>query len=463
MGITSILNVARNALFAQQTSLQVISNNIANVNTAGYARQEAVQNEAAAVRSDLGLLGTGVKVEAVISHYDKYLEYSMAKQNNAMEEQKTYQKYFSRIESILDEANTNLTSNITEFFNAWQSLSADPLSRVARNDVAMKAENLSRGIRSVYNELINLQIEADYNVAQDVDEINNILGSIAELNKKIVEGSASGTQGGSFTNERLVAVRELSGKLDIQYFEDSEGALTVMTKSGKSLVEKGNVYELSAEKSETDDFYRIYWNGNSQISVDITDSISGGTLKGLIDLRDNQMTGFMDNLDDLAKSIMTEVNSIHATGYNSSGTTGVNFFKNVTSDYAINLDLSDEVKADVNYIAATSSSTNLSDNDIALAISNLGSATVQVGGHNTTYVVYASTIASTIGNLSKNATDLTEYHQDLMNIVESQREAVSGVSIDEEMSNLIKFQYAYQAAARLITVADELMDALLRI
>lgn len=463
MGITSILNVARNALFAQQTSLQVISNNIANVNTAGYARQEAVQNEADAVRTDLGLLGTGVKVEAVISHYDKYLEYSMAKQNNAMEEQKTYQKYFSRIESILDEANTNLTSNITEFFNAWQSLSADPLSRVARSDVAMKAENLSRGIRSVYNELINLQIEADYNVAQDVDEINNILGSIAELNKKIVEGSASGTQGGSFTNERLMAVRELSGKLDIQYFEDSEGALTVMTKSGKSLVEKGNVYELSVEKSETDDFYRIYWNGNSQISVDITDSISGGTLKGLIDLRDNQMTGFMDNLDDLAKSIMTEVNGIHATGYNSSGTTGVNFFKNVTSDYAINLDLSDEVKADVNYIAATSSSTNLSDNDIALAISNLGSATVQVGGHSTTYVVYASTIASTIGNLSKNATDLTEYHQDLMNIVESQREAVSGVSIDEEMSNLIKFQYAYQAAARLITVADELMDALLRI
>jgi len=464
MGITSILNIARNALFAQQTSMQVLSNNIANVNTTGYARQEAVLTEADAVMADSGLLlGSGVRVEKVTSYYDKYLEYSIAKQYTSLEEQKTYQKFFSRIESVLDETNSQLTSTITAFFNSWQSLSADPLSTVARADVAMKASNLCQGIQNTYGELKNLQIEADNNVANEVTEINNILASIAELNKKTYESSAGGSESASFASQRLIALQELSGKLNLQYFEDENGGMTVMTADGKGLVEKGTVYELSAEKTGTDNFYHVYWNGNSVHSVDITNTIGGGTIKSLVDIRDTQLTGFIDDINDLAQSLMTEVNAVHSTGYNSGGTTGVNFFENMTQDFAANIDLSNEIKTDVNYIASSSSASNLTNNDIALAIADLGSADVTIGGQETTYVTYTASIASTIGNLSQNAQNLTEYHQNLMSMVSNQRESVSGVSIDEEMSNLIKFQYAYQAAARLINTADTLMSALMEI
>ncbi len=464
MGITSILNIARNALFAQQTSMQVLSNNIANVNTAGYARQEAVLTEADAVTADSGLLlGSGVRIEKVTSYYDKFLEYSIAKQYTSLEEQKTYQKFFSRIESVLDETNSQLTSRITAFFNSWQSLSADPLSSVARADVAMKASNLCNGIRNTYGELKNLQIEADNNVANEVTEINNILASIAELNKKTYESSAGGSESASFASQRLIALQELSGKLNLQYFEDENGGMTVMTADGKSLVEKGTVYELSAEKSGTDNLYHVYWNGNSVNSIDITDTIGGGTLRSLVDIRDTQLTGFIDDINDLAQSLMTEVNAVHSTGYNPGGTTGVNFFENMTQDFAANIDLSDEIKTDVNYVASSSSPSNQTNNDIALAIADLGSADVTIGGQETTYVTYTATIASTIGNLSQNAQSLTEYHQNLMNMVSNQRESISGVSIDEEMSNLIKFQYAYQAAARLINTADTLMTALMEV
>lgn len=464
MGITSILNIAKIALSVQQTSLQVLSNNIANVNTPGYARQEAVLTEADAARTGSGfILGGGVRIEKIMSHYDKYLEYSIAKQNNALEEQRTYEKFFGRIESVLDETNSKLTSNITAFFNSWQGLSADPLSSVARADVAMRAGNLAQGIRNTYTELKNLQIEADNNVAKEVEEINNLLASIAELNKKTYEAAAGGTESESFVSQRLTALQELSGKLSLQYFEDQNSGLTVMTSDGKSLVEKGNVYELSAEKTGTGDFYSVYWNGSPMHSVDITNTISGGTLKGLIDLRDTRMTEFLDSVDDLAQSLMTEVNAVHSAGYNSSGTTGVNFFENMTGDYAANIDISDEIKTDISYIAVSSSASNMSNNDIALAIADLGSAGVTIGGTDTTYVTYAASIASTIGNLSKNAQDLSEYHQNLMAMVSNQRESISGVSIDEEMSNLIKFQYAYQAAARLISTADTLMKALMEI
>lgn len=464
MGITSILNIAKLALTAQQTSLQVLSNNIANVNTPGYARQEAVLTEADSARTGSGfILGNGVRIEKIMSHYDKYLEYSMAKQNTALEEQKTYANFFGRIENVLDETNSKLASNVTAFFNSWQSLSADPLSFVARADVAMKATNLCQGIRNTYTELKNLQIEADNNVAKEVSEINNLLSSIAELNKKTYEAAAGGSESESFASQRLIALQELSGKLNLQYFEDQNGGLTVMTADGKSLVEKGNVYELSAEKSGTGNFYSVHWNGSPIHSVDITDTIGGGTLKAYIDLRDNQLTDFLDSMDDLAQSLMTEVNTVHSTGYNAGGTTGVNFFRNMTQDYAANIDLSDEIKTDTGYIAVTSSASNPSNNDIALAIADLGSADVTIGGKSTTYVTYTASIASTIGGLSKNAQDLTGYHENLMTMVSNQRESISGVSIDEEMSNLIKFQYAYQAAARLITTADTLMTALMEI
>ncbi|OPX99448.1 MAG: Flagellar hook-associated protein 1 [Syntrophorhabdus sp. PtaB.Bin047] len=464
MGITSILNIARNALFAQQTSLQVLSNNIANVNTKGYARQEAVLMEADAVMGDTGLLlGNGVRVEKVASYYDKYLEFSVAKQYTSMEEQKTYEKFFTRIESVLDETNSQLTSNITAFFNSWQSLSADPLSGVARADVALKATNLAQSIRNTYGELKTLQVETDNNVSSEVTEINNILASIAALNEKIYESSAGGSESASFASQRMMQLQKLSGKLDLQYFEDENGGLTVMTADGKLLVEKGISYELTAEKTGADNFYHVYWKGTSLYSIDITNSIGGGTLKSLVDLRDTQLVGFIDDINDLAESLMTEVNTVHATGYNPGGTTGVNFFENMTQDYAANIDLSDEIKTDVNYIAVTSSASNMSGNDIALAIANLGSADVTIGGTTTTYVTYTASIASTVGNLSQNAQNLSEYHQNLMEMVSNQRETVSGVSIDEEMSNLIKFQYAYQAAARLINTADTLMSALMEI
>ena len=171
----------------------------------------------------------------------------------------------------------------------------------------------------------------------------------------------------------------------------------------------------------------------------------------------------MGSIDDLAQSIMTEVNGVHSTGYNMNGTTNINFFANLTQNFAAAMDISDEVKTDVMNIAVTSSASNPSNNDIALAIADLGIGSVTISGQDTTYVDFTASTSSRIGSLSQNAQNLSEYHQNLMTSVEKQRDSVSGVSIDEELSNLIKYQYAYQAAARLINAADVLMNSLLEI
>lgn len=460
MAIGSIMDIAKGALFAQQTALQVISNNIANVNTDGYMRQTAILDEAGSIQTAFGQLGNGVLVEKVKANYDKYLEASVAKQNNATKEWETYESYFGRIESVLSEENTNLTANITDFFNAWQSLAVDPTSTVARTNVALEGSNAALSIRNIYSELKNIQTELDNNVAQTVEDVNNILNAIAQINNKIYE-SDSGRNDATAISQMTQYVKELSGIMDIQTFSDENGGLTVMTSGGKILVDRGIVNELSAERSGTDNFYQVYWNGNANTSVDITDSIRSGSLKSIIDIRDNEIADFMTSVDNLAESLITEVNALHATGYNANGTTGVNFFEDITGNYAANIDISDDIKTDVGNITAASSLASTSGNDIALALADLGSSTVTINGIDTLYTDYTASISSEIGSLSQNAQDLSEYHQSLLTAVENKRDSVSGVSIDEEMTNLIKYQYAYQAAARLFNTADTLFSALL--
>jgi flagellar hook-associated protein 1 len=464
MGLTSILNIAKNALSAQQTAMQIVANNIANANTDGYARQEAVFDETQANITDLGLfLGNGVSISTVKIRYDKYLEASIAKENTSVEEQKTNEEYLGRIESILNEDNTKLTSNIVSFFNSWQDLSTDPLSQTSLTNVATQGANLANGIRTVYGELQAMQTETDDNVALKVTDVNNALHSIAELNSQIVALGSSGGENQTFVNQRAQLVKQLSGLIDIQSFEDQSGGLTVLTSSGRTLVVGGNASKLTVEPGSSGGFNRVMWSGSTSASIDITDTIQGGSLKSLIDLRDNKIAGFMDTLDNLAESVMMQVNGVHQQGYNANGSTGIDFFKNSTSDFAMNFDISDEIKTDPNNIATTSDVANTSGNEIALAIADLGSASVTINGRATTYADYGAEIASQIGSLSKNATDLSQYHQTVMTTLQTQRDGVSGVSIDEEMTNLIKFQYAYQASARLLTVADKLMDSLMAI
>jgi flagellar hook-associated protein 1 FlgK len=185
MGITSTLTIAKSAIFAQQTAIQIASNNIANANTADYIRQKAVLAESTCQESASGLTGNGVTVAEIKACYDRYLEASVAQQNCSSEEWQVYESYFCRMESILDEDTTNLTARVTDFYNAWQALATDPTDSTERLAVVTAGENMCQTIREVYGELKDLQTELDNKVQQTVDDVNNILQSIAGINAEM--------------------------------------------------------------------------------------------------------------------------------------------------------------------------------------------------------------------------------------------------------------------------------------
>jgi flagellar hook-associated protein 1 FlgK len=462
VGITSILNIAKNAMLAHQYSIQVASNNIANVNTKGYCRQVADLREGSLVPAEFGLLGTGVTVAGFMTYYDKFLETAIANRNTSLEQQNTEATYFSRVETILNEDNSHLAARITDFFNSWHDLSADPSNYARRSSVATKGENLARTINNLYNDLNTLQRELDSQIGSELAEVNRLTSAIADLNEKIIAlGSSNGGEEAAYINQRAQLVKELSGKINVNTFEDQFGGLTVMT-GGKTLVEGTTSWKLESTQDPDTGFRNVAWQDDSGNLIDITDSFGGGKLKALVDMRDQYIeNGFIEDLNKLAETIITEVNSLHASGYNQNGTTGLAFFREITGDYARDMDLSQSIKDDVANIAAADAPGESSGNDVALKIAFLLDQSLTIGGQSTRMTTYVSTMMGNVGELAKNAQELSEQQQSAMTIMEKQRESVSGVSIDEEMSNLIKYQYAYQAAARLITVADEMFEDLL--
>jgi flagellar hook-associated protein 1 len=471
MSISSILNIAKNSLTVNQVSVQVTSHNISNVNTEGYSRQEVVLEEEAPSLIGGCLLGNGVKATGVKRYYDKYLDQQIFKKNTESGEQQIYQKYFERIESVLNEDSTKLTNNITDFFNSWQELSTDPQNVAVREGVISSGQNMNRSINNIYKGLKGIQLEQNENVKMEVADINTITTSIADLNNKIFAGSSGSSEANDYLDKRNQYVKELSGILGVTSFEDQYGRMTILTSGGKSLVDGGKSWELDTMDDGVTGFYKVGWKDSSGNITDITDNIGSGSLHGLIEMRDGKVNDFIGDIDKLAKGIIEEVNNVHENGYSLNHAVtvpdapdGIPFFKKITGNYAKNIDISDEVKADSKNVAASSEVDAVTGkpigNSIALDIANLIDENL-FNGNTATIVNYTASITNNIGQLTKGAENAAQYSKDTLQAMEKQRESVSGVSLDEEMANLMKFQYAYQASSRLFSVADELFQSIL--
>jgi flagellar hook-associated protein 1 len=460
-GVRSIFEIGKGALTANQLALQTVSHNIANVDTPGYTRQQTLLQTTTPIPSAMGLLGNGVKVTEVRRFIDKYLNDTIRNKNTDMQFQKTSEQYLQQMEGILNEDNSQLTKNLTGFFNAWQDLSTDPASVPPRVALATQGENLARGIRTVYSDLRGLQREINSTIGQEVDNINRMTTTIADLNQRIADGGTDG-RANDYLDQRAELVKELSGKLNIVSFEDKDGRITIMTADGKSLVDGYYHWNLKVSDPDATGNFHVNWEDSSSGKLtDITSDVTSGAMGGLLHERDVDAQSFIDQLNALAKTIMTSVNGIHTSGYNLNQTTGIAFFKSLTQDYAANMDVSDQVQNDVNNIAATSSLDRPTDNDIALGIAGLGEANLSFTVNSSTTqarpVDFVSSILSRVGQLTKNAQDLVTYQTNTMNVLTQQQQAVSGVSLDEELTSLMQYQRAYQASAKLISTADSLL------
>jgi flagellar hook-associated protein 1 FlgK len=384
-------------------AIQTTSHNISNVDTPGYSEQQAVLQEAMPTPTSIGLMGDGVSVVQIKRYADENLQKAISSKNADVQQQQVYEQNLTQIQSIFNEDNSQISTNMTTFFNDWSTLSTDPTSTADKETVAADGKTLCTTFNSMYNDLVNLQASLNGSVNDQIDDVNTATSKIASLNQLIVAGAQGTSEANDYLDERDQLLQQLAGYMNISYFTDSSGMVNVLTQNGTTLVQGVTAYQLTKQPDPTTGLTDVGWDGPAGSTEDITNQITGGSLGAYLTNRDTTIPGYLSNLNGLAQSIMQNVNYFHEQG-NADVGANIPFFQSSTANYAQGISLATQIEngsgaVQTQNIMASSSTANAANNDVASAIAGLGTDTI-LGGSMITSQAFTS--SSTALNLSGN-------------------------------------------------------------
>jgi flagellar hook-associated protein 1 FlgK len=453
-GLFGTLGIALGALAADQGAVAITSNNIANVNTTGYSREQVNLSENPPVLVGNLLFGTGVTLGQTTSIRDNLLERRLDQENQSSSQLNAFLGPLNQVQALFNEAaSTGLQTPLSAFFNSLTQLSANPSDSSLRQGVITAGQNLASAFRQDSANLQSLQSSTDLAVQQSVGQINELTGQIASLNIQITGQVSVGIDPGTFLDQRTQLVRQLSGLADISEVDAGKGSLTITTSSGAALVVAGQNFALSTQVNPNTTFHDVYSQGTN-----ITPSITSGSLGGQIQVRDTEIPSILNKLDALSYNLAVSVNTQSKAGFDANGNPGVNFFvaptavTGASSLFAVAI-------TDPNLVAASSDGA-IGSNGNAQALVNLQNQTIVSGQTPANY--YAGLVFQ-IGNHVSQATSEQQAISLVQLQLQDQRGAISAVSLDEESVNLIRFQGAYRAAAEVVNVVNTLLTATLNI
>jgi flagellar hook-associated protein 1 FlgK len=454
MPISDILSAGRSSLIAQQRALKVNGNNIANVNTPGYTRQRAD------MQSVPGSAGGGVRVTDVEQIVDRFVETRLLGQSSTAAGAAARRDLLQGVQSLFPTGDASVNGALQDFFAAANELSAHPEDLAARNELLNRGEALATRLRGAAQGLADVQREADQRVTADVADANTLVSRIADLNRAIrIDEVSTGGTANELRDQRRTALSDLASKIGIRTVENDDGSIDVYTRNGVALVTGSDAAQLAANLGAT-----LGLDGSALHDVGVVakdggliplGSDPGGEIGARLEVRDADVPAQAAALDAIANTLRTAVNGVQTdpAGRDLDGLVGTAFFSGTgAKDFAVAL-------SDPRGIAAAQSA-NPNDNANALALANLQTATFG-GLSGQTLSGALGTLQSGVGGLVRDATDQATVENGLLSSVQAQREAVSGVSLEEEFTDMIRFQRAFQAAAQLVSVGDSMLQELL--
>ncbi len=467
--IWSMMDVGKRSMANSQTALQTVSHNVANKSTEGFSRQRVDIQTNVPVEMGQARIGMGARTGTVSRVNNPFLEKQIEREGNLLTYNESRSGLLGRVEQVYNEqVNKGLNQFMGEFFNAFRELSNNPESLASRTMVKETADHLTRDFARIDNQLTEIQKDADFRLKSLVNDVNEVTKEIANLNEKIQSVELQGVPANDERDRRDLLVKKLSEQMNVRYAEGDNGSLTITAGTNAILVSGFSHRELmvqSTPASETkregnvDIFYKPTENGTP---VKITNQLTGGQAGGLLNVRDNVVNGLLEKMDTLAYNLATEVNQAHMQGFDRYNQTGNTFFNVTTLEGASqNLKLSDSILQDVGRIAAAGQMDAPGDNRIANVISQVQYK--QFMGGNATVDDYYGSVVGQLGIETQRANSAASSQKDIVGQLKNIRESVSGVSLDEEATKMIEFQKSFDASARLIRTADEMMDTILRL
>lgn len=475
MAISTLYNIGITGVRAQRLAIDVTGQNIANVNTEGYSRQRVVMAEEVSGTGGGYILGSGVSVTEIQRSHDRLIQRQLVGAETDLAEAQVEERALQRIEPLFNELGADgLGGAIDDFFNAWQDLSLNPTGAAERRSVHLRGEILTDSFHQVSSGLSAAVSIANDSLAELTGSISGIAAEIARLNEMIVSmeqlGSGSGNE---LRDQRDLYLRQLAGKAGISYRELGDGSVEV-TLAGHQLVSGSryaSLYSVPVNSAVPASIY-ITPLGNpprqsggvspdtliySQAGVAAgTNQLSySGELGATLKVRDVTIPEIQEKLDAIAANIVSTVNGAHTAGFYfdalGAPQAGGNFFDplQVTAS-GIRLDPS---LTPATIAAAKGPGTILPGNNAnAREIAGLKESAVGTG-----YTALVSEIGVRVSEAEKVVRTRDTFMLQMKNL----RESVAGVSLDEELTNLVKYQRAFEGSAKLINVATEMLDTIL--
>jgi flagellar hook-associated protein 1 FlgK len=466
------LNIALSAVQAEQRSLDTTSHNIANASTDGYPRQvsELVARPGLGALSVWGMiipgqLGQGVEVADVTRIRDIYNDNNLRANYATQGEADVRQTTWQGIESALPEPGSNgLQAAMSSFWTAVQNVSTNPEDTGARQALAQSAQALGLSFQTASNALSAERSDVDTQANAMVDQINADATQIAHLNTAIAKLNAVGQNPNDLLDQRDKLVDELSSLGNTTTTPGANGVVTVKL-GGVVIVDPSTATGLPATIPT-----RATFNPGYPASPAVAAGLTGGQLKGLLDaytttLNPASAGSIPAKLDQLAISIHDAVNAQHALGFDKTGTAGGLFFAGATITGASELAVNPAIVANPSLIAASSTAAGApGDSSNMLALIGIRSAAAPTGSTlGSTFDDFYGGMVSGMGLAAQTADRDVTTADTVVNTLEDRRSQVSGVSLDEEMTNLLKFQHAYSAAGRAMSTLNDMLDTLVHL
>ncbi|MEW5762756.1 MAG: flagellar hook-associated protein FlgK [Bacillota bacterium] len=443
------LEIARRGLMAQRIAMDTTSHNIANANTEGYTRQQAVhvaENPYTIPVRDQkvvpGQIGTGVTVSEIRRVRDWILDAHVRRALGDAGYWEERSDALARVEALFPEPGEyGLQQAIAKFFNYWQDLNASPHDLGLKAAVREAGEELASMIRVTYR-----QLEENYNGLKDtlqdkVAEINNLAAEIGRINENIANLGSADYKANDLMDRRDLLLDKLAaiGEVAVRPLDNGQIQVSFF---GEVLVD-GTAVNQAAGDFNADDHFILTVNG---AGIDVTEKAEAnapGALTGLESAR-QKVKGYMGDLDTLANALRDRVNGAHEAPFFDPNAAG-----------AANFALDPTILADASNIDGTK----------ALAVAALrDDPTVDVNGDgqpDVTFEVFYTQLVTRIGTDVSGAAERVKGARAVREQLENMRQSVTGVSIDEELTYLTQYQYAYQASARVVTILDEMLDTII--
>ncbi|QIZ76781.1 flagellar hook-associated protein FlgK [Ferrimonas lipolytica] len=451
--MSNITNIAKSGIYASQAALATTSMNIANASVAGYSRQDTV------LATDMG---GAVYVDSTRRISEQYLVTSIWDSTSAATYYDTQSSYLGQLENIFASDGNSIASGLDMLFAALNAAMVNPDDNATRQAVISELSNMGLRFNNINDSLQQQRDLVTSEMESTVIEINGLISNIAEINAMMSDYSDPSEIPSSLLDQRDNAIADLSNLVDVSVTNNADGTVNVALQNGQPLVVGSTAATLGVEADPLDPSksqLTLDFNGNDfPLSTDV-----GGSLGALIDYHDNELNQAEAFIDELAMTFADAFNEVQVAGYDQNGNPGQPMFSYDPTDPAGTLKLVDDFSSDM--LAFSGSATGGSgDNTNLQAMVDLSSQEFHfdsLGGIDSTlsdaYVSQIGTIASATrqAELDAQAAEQAQMH------AKNEWVSVSGVNLDEEAVNLIAYQQAYQANAKVLSTADQLFTTIL--